>query len=101
MSQNKNNINEQLESSITDAINKGRRESRILNAAISDYLKHSMHKMKQKWYIGDIKIENNMRILTMNINRYRPENYKRLKSIKEAITKYKINIALFNEANTK
>ena len=52
-----------------------------------------MCKMKQKGYIGDIKIKNNMRILTMNISKCRPENYKRLKSIKVAIIKYKIDIA--------
>ena len=60
-----------------------------------------MHEMKQREYIGNIKIENNMRILTMNIHRYRPEQYNRLKLIKEAIIKFIIDIALFNEANTK
>ena len=42
-----------------------------------------------------------MRILSINIHRCVLEQNERLKAIKNPITKYNINISLFNETNTK
>ena len=60
-----------------------------------------MYEIKNEGYIDEVKLNNNMRILSMNIHGCRPEQYERLKSIRDALNTYQVDISLFNEANTK
>ena len=91
----------QPDSSLVVANENEIRENRLPNPAITDYFYETMCNMKNKGYIDDVKNENNMRILSMNIHGYRLEQNELLKVIKDAMTKYQIDISLFNETNTK
>ena len=101
MSANRNNRISMPESSQRDANEIENRNIRIPNPTITEYFNHNIYEIKNKGYIDEVKVQDNMRILSMNMHGCRPENYERLKEIKEALKKNQVDIALFNEANTK
>ena len=101
MSRNTNNRSSMPDSSLKDANEQIYQEIRLPNPTIKEYFKDNIYEINNKGYIDKDKMQNNLRILTMNIHGCRPEQYERLKAIKEAVTKYQVDISLFNEANTK
>ena len=101
MSSKNNDINNQPESPRANVMNAMTREPRIPNPTISDYFQPDVCEMKHKGCTDDVKIDNNVRILTMNIHGCRLENNCRMKDIKESIKKHQIDVALFTESNAK
>ena len=73
----------------------------IPNPTIIDYCENDMNEMQHRGCVDEHKVNKNMRMIAMNMNGCRPEQTERLKDVKGAMEKYQIDVALFNEANTK
>ena len=57
--------------------------------------------IKSKEHVDVMKATENMRIITLNVKGCRIKNNDRITEMRESIEKHQIDVALFNEANTK
>jgi len=76
-------------------------QEKISHPTITEYFNDQIYEIKNKGYIDEVKMSNNLRIISMNIHGCRLENLTRINEIRDAIKKYEIDISLFNETNTK
>ena len=90
-----------LENSQDERRNIQRRELRLLNPIIRDYFEENKYVIENEGYIDEVKMNGNIRILAMNIYGCKLSNRVKLDMIKTSLEKYQIDIALFNETNTK
>ena len=92
--------NDQLDRFIRNK-NKKSRDENILRPLIREYFEDNRYEIKNKEYVDKIKINENIRIITLNVKGYRLRSNNRIKETRESIEKYQIDVALFNKTNTK
>ena len=102
----RNNSSSNIPENSQDKVgNTQRREIRIQNPIIRDYFEENKYEIKYEIkyesYIDKIKLNGNMRIIAMNIHGYKIGNKERIEMMRISLEKYQIDIALFNETNTK
>ena len=92
---------DQPENSQEEALVTNRREPRIPDPILRDCFDKNKHETNHRGRVDECESSEKMRTLTMNAHGCRLENKERLQSIRISLEKNQIDIALFNEANTK
>ena len=79
--------NDQLDRFIRNK-NKKSRDENILRPLIREYFEDNRYEIKNKEYVDKIKINENIRIIILNVKRCGLRSINRIKQMRESIEKY-------------
>ena len=78
-----------------------RRDENAPMPLINEYFESKGNQTKNKGHVDATKTNESMRVITLNVKGCRMQDNNRIKEMRESIEKNQIDVALFNEENTK
>ena len=101
MSRNNRIIKTQPESNRVDISRESNNERiRMSNPTLREYFQNNDN-LSNEGYIDTVKLNGNIRILSLNPHRCKPKDVSKMNDLKNAIKQYDIDIIMMNEMNTK